>query len=220
MKLFVAGCSISDYNPYSNVNNVYGNHLSRLLDCEYVHEGAGCGSNHRIWRKITNHIIDGNLTNDDLLLIQYTEKSRTEFFSNIPFPYGRTHLNNLSEDYNDGKIIRFKVGDNESYGRLNKEREFLNLYEEHFLDRDFVEDEFKYHNYMFQHMLKNNGIKTIFLKHFYNGDGLIEPFSGNSFQTDYKLLDNPKYRVSDIDHTHFSEEGQNVIGEMLFEHIK
>lgn len=222
MKLFVAGCSISDYdyNPQSNVQNVYGDYLSKLLNCEYVHESVGCGSNHRIWRKITNHIIDGNLTSDDLLLIQYTEKSRTEFFSNIPLKYGQEISNTMSEYYDKGRVIKFKVGESNNSARLTKENEFLNLYENYFLDKDFIDDEFNYHNFMFQHMLKNNGIKTIFIKHFYDGFGLIEPFGCNSFQIEYKILNDSRYRVSDIDYTHFSEKGHKLIGDMLFEHIK
>ena len=78
MKLFVGGCSVSDY---SQVNYVYGELLAKKIDCEYIHEASSCGSNWRIWRKIINHIMSGNLTSNDLLIIQYTTLERKEFWT-------------------------------------------------------------------------------------------------------------------------------------------
>ena len=48
MKLCVAGCSFSDY---TKVDKVWGEYLAEKLDVDYLHEGAGCGSNWRIWRQ-------------------------------------------------------------------------------------------------------------------------------------------------------------------------
>jgi hypothetical protein len=46
MKLCVAGCSFSDYA--GDVANVYGAILAEKLNVDYIHHGAGSGSNYRI----------------------------------------------------------------------------------------------------------------------------------------------------------------------------
>ena len=51
MKIAVAGCSVSDYTG-EGVERVYGEILAESLNVEYIHEGAGIGSNYRMWRKI------------------------------------------------------------------------------------------------------------------------------------------------------------------------
>ena len=48
-KVFTFGCSLSDY--MWKVTKPYGQYVSEELNAEYIHEGAGCGSNERIFRK-------------------------------------------------------------------------------------------------------------------------------------------------------------------------
>ena len=77
-KICVAGCSFSDY---TKVDKVYGEYLAEKLGYDYLHEGAGCGSNWRIWRQVYKNIRDHHLTSNDILIVQYTITERQEFYS-------------------------------------------------------------------------------------------------------------------------------------------
>ena len=148
-KLFVAGCSVSDY---TKVDKVYGEYLSEKLNYEYVHEGAGCGSNWRIWRKITNHILNGNLTPNDLLIVQYTTIERREIWSRENY-ISKNEKIELREEYKDGgNIVRFKMGSH-AWQQREGEKKFFKLYEENFLSDDFEKEVFKTQNVMFQTLL-------------------------------------------------------------------
>ena len=61
-KLIVAGCSVSDYTC---VDKVWREYLSDQLTIPYMHEAVACGSNYRIWRKLSSHIINRTITPDD-----------------------------------------------------------------------------------------------------------------------------------------------------------
>ena len=83
MKLIVAGCSVSDY---TRVDTVYGKILADSIGYDYVHHGAGCGSNYRIWKKLTQMLMSGDLTDCDIVLVQYTQIDRREFWSDTIVP--------------------------------------------------------------------------------------------------------------------------------------
>ena len=109
-KICVAGCSVSDY---TEVLNPYGKILADSLNLEYLHEGGGCGSNARIWRRVTNHILNGNLGRNDILIVQYTEVIRTEFWSALP-PFPSPVTSPDEEPWADGgRILRWKPCANE-----------------------------------------------------------------------------------------------------------
>jgi hypothetical protein len=228
MKLFVAGCSFSDYNynPSIMTDKVYGDYLSEKLGVDYVHEGAGCGSNYRMWRKITNYIMNGFLTQDDILIVQYTNSTRREFFCNLP--YESWKVDNVLkttaafEPYGTEKIMRFKVGEyNTNFKSYEKEEvEFFNLYQKHFLDEKFSMEEFEYNNFMFQHMLINNNIKVIFLRsHFFPNFNLI-PFHEKNELSVYELIDNKDLQAHKNDPSHFSKKGHNHLSELIYDHLK
>jgi len=211
-KLFIAGCSIATKNGMSTT---YGDELAKLLDYECVHEGAGCGSNYRIWRTITNHIINGNLTSNDLLVINYTEPIREEFWS--PFPI--VNENMLNEDYyNDGKLIRFKVLAN-NYQKYKEEQQFFKLFEENFLNWEYQLDKFNVYHFNFQHMLKNHKIKTIFIK----SNRIFAEWDGNIFDEFKPLyidttIDDKSTCISEND-CHFSDYGHKLMAKNLYNHI-
>lgn len=77
-KLFVYGCSFS---ARTQSHRCYGDYLSDLLDLEHHHHALGGGSNDRIWRLATKHILDGDIGTDDVILVQYTDIQRREFAS-------------------------------------------------------------------------------------------------------------------------------------------
>lgn len=220
-KLFVAGCSFSDF---TKVKQVYGQHLAKKLNYDYVHEGAGCGSNWRIWRTITNHVLTGNLTANDLLIVQYTTKERKEFWTSIKqpdcsfIPEENDHVS--LERYKDGgSITRFK---SHSYiwQYSSLEKKMHRLYESYFVSPTFEEERFIVHNQMFQHLLKNYNIKVIFLKtyRYWNDDeGVISDYQPYVFKE--QRNDNIDIGLSKEDQSHLSEYGHKIYADMLYDHI-
>jgi hypothetical protein len=213
-KLFTAGCSVSIRNECSTS---FPEELSKLLDYELVNCAAGCGSNYRIWRMITKHIMDGNLTSDDLVVIQYTEPIRREFYSRFRH---EIRDRNMVDLYDDGTLIRFKI-DSHTWQRSKEETEFLKLYEENFLNESFEMENFHINNFNFQHMLYNNNINVIFIKttrmnshlDFFTFDRYKK-----SFFYDYSFEDKTNNQT-DTDPCHFSDKGHKLIAQNLYEHI-
>ena len=210
-KLFTAGCSIS---TRCNAKTSYPEELAKLLNYELVNFAAGCGSNYRIWRMITKEIMDGNLTSDDLVVIQYTEPTRREFWSR--FPKGNDNYKDL---YDDGSIIRFKF-DSYVWQRTKEEIEFLKLYEFNFVNDVFETENFAVNNFNFQHMLKNHNIKVVFVKStrisvpdFFTFDEYKNYFYYDSSNEDVTNNQSSK------DSGHFSEKGHKLIAENLYKHI-
>lgn len=224
MKLFVAGCSVSDY---TKVSRVYGEILAEKLGCEYVHEAAGCGSNWRMLRVITHHIMSGNLTPDDLLLVQYTGREREEFWSDAPqpeeamAPHSLTHLCVLDKFHNDGHIIRYKAGS--SVWQCNRtEIDFFAMYEKHFLNIAFEKERFAAANYMFQHMLVATNIRTIFVRSIRSDpaislDEMLPEFREIVFIE--PSSDRIKYDLSSDDYNHMNQLGHEVFAGWLYDHI-
>jgi hypothetical protein len=210
-KLFAAGCSIS---TRCNAKTSYPEELSKLLNYELVNCTAGCGSNYRIWRMITKHIIDGNLTPDDLVIIQYTEPTRREFWSKFP-----KNNDNYKDSYDDGNVLRFKI-DSYLWQKTKEEVEFLRTYETNFVNDSFETENFHINNFNFQHMLKSHNIKVIFFKttrisvpDFFTFDEYKKYFYYDSSNTD--RINNQ----SSKDSGHFSEIGHKLIAKNLYEHI-
>lgn len=222
-KLFVAGCSFSDYTL---VKNVYGEFLAEKLGYTYVHEGEGCGSNYRIWRKITNHIIDGNLNHDDILIVQYTELTRQEFyskFSNHNYDRG-VHVPEAEKYHDGGAIIKFKVHAH-TWQHNSAESAFFKVYENNFLSDEFEQEKFKIFNFNFQQTLKNFGIRTIFIKTHRLGPiiNLHEHIVG-SFRSwvfdDVETSSSANYNLAPNDKAHMNLEGHKDLAERLYTHIQ
>lgn len=229
MKLFVAGCSFSDY---SNVSYTYGEKLATKLGVEYVHEASGCGSNERIWRVLTNHIRDDYLTSNDLLIVQYTTIERKEFWSHFEGTDSVPKTINLNEKYkHGGSLIKFKYGCG-SWLKHNQEKTFCNQFEKYFLSIDYEKEKFSNQNLMFQSLLHLKKIPTVFLTTSYIGKN--EPSSNyfsfkNSSLPDYldtsfNWFKNETQKETqltpDIDYLHLSEFGHQVLAEDLFTFIK
>lgn len=225
-KLFVAGCSVSDY---TRVQEPYGEILANLIGFDYVHEGAGAGSNYRIWRKITNHVLSGNLTENDILIIQYTESVRNEFWSAFPdtriydmFP---NQPKISDESYDSGTIIRFKA-DSHIWQNFDKEIEFHKSYEENFVNTKFAEENFRVNNYNFQQMLKNHNIKTIFLTTTRSGPVTNSSEYMTAHFKPYEFFDysnrNEVYNLGpkNVDDCHFSKLGHETIANELRDHLQ
>lgn len=211
-KLFVAGCSVSDY---TKVDNVYGEYLAEKLNYEYVHEGAGCGSNFRMWRRITKHIIDGNLSPEDLLVVQYTGIERREFWSrHLVKTLTPNKKEKIREPYDSGELIRFKLG---SYTWQKTKQEILlhQLLEENCINEAYDKEMFDTQHLMFQCLLKEFNIRTIFLGAYIKKDIHMQliPFFEKNYVSCDEMWGDENYLV---DIGHFNDNGHRKVAEKIY----
>ena len=159
-KLIIAGCSASDRGL---VERCYGDTLSELLDMDYVHRAAGCGSNYRIWRTITSMIMSDEITSDDKLIIQYTTKNRREFWTSNYCNESSLGIVNLAEPYGDfGTTVKFKDGAYTWQGNKNTAK-FFKQYQNEFVNEEYDKEVFEVNHYNFCNTLIVNNIDVVFL---------------------------------------------------------
>ena len=209
-KLIVAGCSVSDY---TNVNKVWGDYLSELLHYDYLHEAAGCGSNYRMWRVLTTHILNGNITPDDTVIVQYTTLERNEFWSPI------VEDNYLRDPLHNGDIIRFK---SHSYSwHSGSEAKLMKLYER-FISDDFEKEKFINNHMMFQCLAKEYNIKKLyFIK--VGAYGLEDLSFLNQYKNNFfvysDIFDDIKNHIKD-DPYHLSDTGHKLLADKIFDKMQ
>ena len=220
MKLIVGGCSASDYT--TGVDRVYGEVLAENINAEYVHHGAGCGSNYRIWRNITRMIMNNEISEDDILIIQYTEATRQEFWSSSILSEDERHDGSERRDKKyDGDVIRFKS----SLPMINKtEQKFFKLKEAHFTSIEFDEERFEYNHFLFHNLLVSKNIKIVYLV----PNGAMRGYSFN--KRDLFNKNNEEHVGYDIDFQypsihlqdpgHFNQKGHEYVATVLEDFIK
>ena len=243
MKIIVGGCSISDsFANDPGIDVVYGKILANRLDADYVHHAVISGSNNRIWRKVTQMVMNNEITDihrmppvnevitkNDIVIIQYTAMNRQEYFSlnRYTVKLSRDWVEPYDRD-DGGEIIRYKV---DSYNILNKnkyEKKFFELKEKYFTSNKFDEERFEYNHYLFHNLMMSKGIKVVYLvspnkpldnyswdyRHLFNKNGELHVTL---------LEDNDEYlRHMDgvIDHYHFSKKGHEYVAIELEKFIK
>jgi hypothetical protein len=214
MKLCVAGCSFSDYKL---VPNVYGDILAKKLNSAYIHHATIAGNNYRIWREISKLVMASEITSQDILIIQYTQATRSEFWSAVPYkPQVRYGVDFVENYNNDGRLIRYKWRSAE-WQDNSIEKEFFKMYESNFLNPHFEEEKFKVYNEMFQHFLLNYNIPTIFLKTEYCSEqvSLLPNFKALSYSFDIT----PDTELSPNDRCHLNLHGHSILADNLYNHI-
>lgn len=208
MKLFVAGCSFSDY---TKVKKVYGDFLAEKLNCQYMHIAKGNGSNYRIWREAVNHILSGELTSQDLLIVQYSNMHRNEFWFN------KEKSSAKEDEYDDGVVVRFKMN---SYSWQDNRvlMDFFKVYENHCINSNFEKEKFIVNHTMFQTLLCYYKIKTLFLETAYIDNSLTVLPECNKIQwnRNYSELE---LALSSVDTAHLSSKGHETLAQDLYEHL-
>jgi hypothetical protein len=220
-KLLVTGCSFSDVLEYNKTS--WGHELANLLGYEYLHEARGCGSNYRMWRTVTTAIMNGDINHKDLVCIQYTNNDRMEFWSDIkhtepsklgswePWPHG-------------GSLERFKDGAWSWTGQYPNLRKFFFTYETHFCNPTYNDHMFKVYNLMFQCMLKEFKIPTVFLytryKYFDENIELLDPFKSWAFREDGEQIDNKDNWYEPDDGSHLSDHGHKQFAAQVYNHVQ
>jgi hypothetical protein len=211
MKVVVGGCSMSDYTG-AEVERVYGEILAENIGADYIHHGAGCGSNYRTWRNITNLVMNNEITEDDLILVQYTDPTRQEFWS----AYVNEHFTR-EQKYN-GDIIRWKFNAHKWHNTNDFEHKFLKLKEEHFTSTEFDLERFEYNHYLFHNTIVSKNIKIAYIVMDYGIAKFIDRFNKNEeihipedmsteiypMSKDIYLLDGDKSHLNQLGHIHLA----------------
>ena len=259
MKVVVGGCSVSnswEYEP--SPDGVYGQILANQIGADYIHHSVDGGSNYRIWRKITQMVMNNDITDiyripppeevitkDDVVIIQYTQPTREEYFS-LKVPNESNISYESSDDIyyhqekcdvdDDGNIIRFKL-DSHSIPHLNKyEKKFFELKEKYFTSYQFDKEKFDYNHYLFHNLMMSKGIKVVYLissktplsnygfqyRNLFNKNGelhlnLFEDTNDQKVFTHDEYL---RYNNGAIDHYNFSKEGHKYVAIELEKFIK
>jgi hypothetical protein len=222
-KLLVAGCSVSDY---THVSKVWGEILADKLGYDYIHEAAGCGSNWRMWRRVFNAVENKLIHSSDIIVIQYTEVIRKEFWS--PYqtelkPLNGSHgKSNINELYDDGAIIRYK-SDAYTWGDFGpNEKKFYKQYN-HFVNDKFEHEQFNIQHTMFQSYLKQRDFKNVYFVKVGSYGPLTEPkeleeYYINNWIPAYDVIDN--FPLSTEDELHLSQEGHERLASLSYKYIK
>ncbi len=218
MNLVVAGCSISDRG---GATICYGDALSEMLNMSYIHHGSGAGSNDRIWRIITKMVMENKLTSNDQLIVQYTGVNRREFWTcNNPERY-IAKVNNqvrLVDDYEPfGYLVKYKNGAH-NWQRHKYTKAFFKQYEEEFCNEDYNNECFAYNHYNFSNMLKQNNIKTLFVRLLGFGNDDVEKYSCGFpvLYVNRKMCD-PSYLQED--QGHFTDDGHRWVASIIKEKL-
>ncbi len=224
-KIFVAGCSFSDW---SQVEYNYGEYLSEILDKPVSFYTSGCGSNYRIWRKLVPAITSKQITEKDLLIVQYTSVERKEFWTSFKSPSQGDYENNghpikgsqMREKYGDGELIKYKVHAG-SWQSVSEEKAFFQSYEENFLYTPFEIELFNTYHTMFKGFLHEYKIPTIFLQTYYTYDvvlsNLTPPYQ---HYLDVRHLQVPELCFEKDICSHLTAEGHQKLANILTEYIK
>jgi hypothetical protein len=218
-KLFVFGCSLSDR---TDVDHSYGDILKTIGNFdEYIHEGAGVGSNDRIYRKIYNYITNKTLTPKDTIIIQLTQTFREEVISysnNFELLAVGKHNKvpiNLREKYNEEyAIIRFKPF-RAPHGSKH-EQDYFSLKESYFTNKEWSDEKHKQLFYALQTMLLYNNIKNVIIllvdpyvkKDQYE---IIKEYKNNVFETTIRK----EHYLSHNDDRHYNQQGHQYLAEQL-----
>lgn len=207
--LIVGGCSFSHSFGIPHQAS-YPYKLANKLQTGVIDQSRVQGSNFRIWRTITNHIINSQISPDDTVLIQYTEIHRQEIWS----PVAAHHADErVEEPYDGGKLFRFKLGSH-MYGQ-GLEKPLSNILyrcsnEKYELEKFVVMHE------MFCALLKQRNFdKVYFLDTIYSPFDKVEckhyPVIDGRHLLEYHLPGDP---------WHLSEEGHRRTAELILDFIQ
>lgn len=224
-KIFVAGCSFSDW---SQVEYNYGEYLGKILNKPVGFYTAGCGSNYRMWRRLVPAITSKEIAENDLLIVQYTSVERREFWTSFKSSNQADYGNNghpskgsqMREEYGDGELIKYKVQAG-SWQSVPKEKAFFQSYEENFLYIPFEIELFNTYHTMFKGLLHEYKIPTIFLHTHYAYDiGLSSITSPFQHYLNVRHLQVPELCFEKDTCSHLTEEGHKELANTLAGYIK
>ena len=226
-KVFTFGCSFSEY--MFKVTKPYGKYISDELNVEYVHEGAGCGSNSRIFRKFFSYLRNGDINETTLVTLQFTERIRDEFwFYNVLEMDNCSHHGSIPmiENFDGGGIFKYK---HDSY-TWNNEKTLSRIMKDktdYCLSEKFSTEKSLNMIYAIIEMCKYKKIPYVIMDGSYNTyDGIFNQFKNNneSIIVDYSDIQS-KYPAlidgsDELDYSHISQEGHIELGKKILNKLK
>ena len=222
-KLISAGCSFSDY--LQNNRTVYGLELAGKLGRSYDHQGAGAGSNWRMWRVLSTKIIRGEITNRDLVTVQYTGLERREFWSSHQTAYHPDQNDILlqhRDQYADGELIRYKANAWQ-WQDHRRENKFLKLYEQHHVCLEYEQEWFDIQHHQFQLLLQHYNIPCIFIvcRHRSPENFELMPHCDRlKFAEPLDFQKDAQTWYHSTDNSHLCDQGHQQLAQMLYDHIR
>lgn len=219
VKIAVGGCSFSSaFNIEKQFS--WTALVSERLNCALIDETATAGSNYRIWRKIVNHIHTGTITNQDIVIIQYTEPHRTELYSPVQRRADHPSLEPYNqhaqaEPYSDnyGYIVKNKwgleqngVGDEKRIGLLTRK----------FSHDDFDLEQFRVQHLMFEGYLKSLDFKRVY---FLRGGNYSPELTGITHYPIIDCTDTLQHHLPD-DPWHMNTHGHQVVAKRVLNILK
>lgn len=226
-KLVVAGCSVSDRG---DCNICYGDALRVMLNVPYIHHGSGCGSNYRIWRVITNMILNNELTSNDQLIIQYTTINRREFwtsnwvdlenrvYNSAEKSVDNTGVVTLVEPYSNGGLLVKYKNRAEEWQTNSHTEQFFRQYGDQFNSEAYSYDLFRINHYNFYNTIKAAGIPTLWVSMLgYHHPKMIDHTPDANTLTITKEDVLPEHLQADS--KHFNDLGHQRVAELIKEHL-
>lgn len=218
--LLVLGCSVSDY---THVDKTWGEILAERCNLNYIHQAAGCGSNWRMWRKAFDLIDNGVVTKDDIVIVQYTELIRREFWS--PYQtqsrplYGSNGKSYMTEAYDNGHITRYKIDAQEMSDYTKKEQQFFKSYTR-MLNPKFELEQFKMMHNMFQGYMSDKGFDRLYFLMCAMFGALYEYDTFHSkYESNY--IHAPKAFENHLpdDQGHMNQQGHLLLADLIYNYI-
>lgn len=223
--LTVFGCSFSDYMN-GELHRVYGDYLAEHMGVTYQHQARGGGSNYAMWRRCHEMYAAGELDNG-LIIIQYTEPMRQEFFVNrLPYnswnrpadhQWPRAH----NEDpWGDGTVIRWKMGADQ-WQNTHRDRDFFRMYQAHYVNEAWAQSQFAWHHSQFCAWIKSVGLTVMFLQcRILPQFELAEPWATTAFRDPWEQLTAAEYRYEPDDFCHMNDLGHRTMAGQLLTHVR
>lgn len=198
-RLAVGGCSFSDYR-YDIIP--YGHQVAKHFKLEYIHEAACAGSNYRIWRTLTNHIIKGTIGKGDIIILQYTLVDRREAWS--PMIHKRFKGESITEDYSTGTLLRLTP--HSADFAINRYEKQLAECHNYFTNHEYNIECFWTQHTCFAALCETKGITVRYLNTQYDSENRINDIDGTHLLTGKKFL---------LDAGHMNQLGHDRTAQLL-----
>lgn len=202
-KIIVGGCSFSD-RRYGLIP--WGEQVADYYNCEYLHEAASAGSNYRIWRKLTAHIMNKNISSNDIIIVQYTLVDRKESWS--PLVHVEYEHEQISEPFDNGTLVRLTPHFDQF--AKNKYEKHLALCHNYFSNHNYNLECFWTQHHMFKEMCAKNNITVRYLNTIYDRENRIEDIDATL------ALINPDHRLDD---GHLNQLGHDCTAQLVIQSL-
>ena len=223
-KVFTFGCSFSDY--MWKVTKTYGQYTAEELNAEYIHEGSGCGSNERIFRKFFEYLRNGDINKETLVTLQFTEPSREEiWFNEYVKEDADGHHGGMPfiERFDDGGIFKYKWdsykwNNNKNISRIMKDKT------DYCYSNQFYVSKTKNIMYSIIEVCKSKEIPFVVLNGGYNRDYLNYKDETEFLVVEYQDIQQNYptylYDTTEFDFSHLSQEVHIELGKKILNKLE